>query len=393
MPIGYCCNVHSGTSLAEIKANLLKYGSEIMRRLAFESLNVGLWFSSTASSELKDRGHRKQFRRWLDEVGMVPFTLNGFPFGDFHQSIVKYDVYQPSWAEEDRLNYTLDLVNILNDLLPEGVSGTVSTLPLGWPGRVATSNDRAFLERCAMNLKKLVQYLDRFHQSTGRWVMVCLEPEPGCFLDSAEDLVRFFNEYLSGDRTVSDSVIRKYLGVCHDICHSAVMFEEQADAIELYNQSEILIGKVQVSSALEIDFDSLSSEEAFLAVDQLSHFAEPRYLHQSVWNREGKLSFFEDMPQALAALNRGQASQNSLFGKMRVHFHVPIFASELNLLSTTQREILKCMRVLEGKPAAFRHFEVETYAWNVLPEAWRAQSLSRGIAEELKWFHSQIRID
>ena len=33
----------------------------------------------------------------------MPFTFNGFPYGDFHQSVVKHRVYEPTWADAERL--------------------------------------------------------------------------------------------------------------------------------------------------------------------------------------------------------------------------------------------------------------------------------------------------
>ena len=37
-----------------------------------------------------------------------------------------------------------------------------------------------------------------------------------------------------------------------------------------------------------------------------------------------------------------------------------------------------------------RHFEVETYAWNVLPPELQRDSLADGIADELKWVREQL---
>jgi hypothetical protein len=36
------------------------------------------------------------------------------------------------------------------------------------------------------------------------------------------------------------------------------------------------------------------------------------------------------------------------------------------------------------------HFEVETYAWGVLPEALRKRRLADGIADELRWLESAL---
>ena len=33
---------------------------------------------------------------------LLPFTFNGFPYGDFHSERVKDAVYRPDWAGDDR---------------------------------------------------------------------------------------------------------------------------------------------------------------------------------------------------------------------------------------------------------------------------------------------------
>jgi hypothetical protein len=46
-------------------------------------------------------------------------------------------------------------------------------------------------------------------------------------------------------------------------------------------------------------------------------------------------------------------------------------------------EVCKSMPNLE-------HFEVETYAWNVLPEHLQRSDLAQGIADELLWFRNLV---
>ena len=96
------------------------------------SLPVGLWLSNQAVSEL--RGDQLlRWRDWLAENKLLPYTFNGFPYSDFHQPVVKHDVYLPTWAEPDRLAYTIKLAHVLDAILPTDEVGTISTLPLGWP--------------------------------------------------------------------------------------------------------------------------------------------------------------------------------------------------------------------------------------------------------------------
>ena len=69
-------------------------------------------------------------------------------------------------------------------------------------------------------------------------------------------------------------------------------------------------------------------------------------------------------------------------------FFVPLFADTLGLLGTTRTEVTHCLKRLQG--AGSHHFELETYAWNVLPEKHAPANLADGIARELRWVLSQM---
>jgi hypothetical protein len=352
-------------------------------------MGIGLWLSATAARELDDQARLFEFRDWLAESGFVPFTLNGFPYGDFHQEIVKHDVYRPTWDQPIRLEYTIRLAEILNVLLPKGIDGTISTLPLGWPvdGGKSNVDDQLFWKSSARNLRACAQRLDNLAQTSGRNIFVCLEPEPGCVLDTCEDVVGFFDQHLLSSDTATNQMIRNHIGVCHDICHSAVMFEDQSKAITEFLQAGIRIGKVQVSSAVAVEFEAANSQDNIAKLKQLSSFAEPRYLHQtSVRDRDGQ-TFFEDLPDALAGC--GDAPH----GSWRVHFHVPIFSESLDLIGTTQSDIRQCIQSIQQSGQPMPHLEIETYAWNVLPESFRQTSLADGIAKEISWFDQLMAVE
>jgi hypothetical protein len=72
------------------------------------------------------------FAAFLDREGLYVAILNGFPYGPFHRSVVKADVYAPDWRDEARLRYTLDLIEVLRRILPEGLDGGVSTAPISY---------------------------------------------------------------------------------------------------------------------------------------------------------------------------------------------------------------------------------------------------------------------
>ncbi|MEO1235255.1 MAG: metabolite traffic protein EboE [Planctomycetota bacterium] len=380
--LGYCTNVHAGESFGEMRANLERFALPVKRRVcADRPMGVGLWFSNRALREVGDGGRAADLRGWLEGRGLLAYTLNGFPFGDFHEAVVKARVYEPHWADDARLEHTLGLAKLLAELLPDGAGeGSISTLPIGWPASFCGTAEgfETQAERAADRLMRLVHGLARLELDTGKHIHVCLEPEPGCVLETAAGAVGFFERYLLGGP--DDESVRSYLRVCHDVCHSAVMFEPQADAVETYRDAGIGIGKVQLSSALRVDFDASDTAAREEARRKLASFDEPRYLHQtSVRLDDGRVNSYVDLGDALA----DPAWEDRIHGEWRVHFHVPVFAEAMGPLSTTRHEIGELLGSLgEGE---VQHFEAETYAWDVLPKAEQADDLSAGIAEELGW--------
>ena len=376
--LGYCTNVHAGASLPETIANLERYAVAVKKRVSpNQPMGVGLWLSAKAAAELlAESGALPRFKDWLDEAGLEPFTLNGFPHGDFHGPEVKYRVYEPDWRDPERLRYTLDLARILAALRPEGDEGSISTLPIGW--RTSISADSSGPDHAAHHLRKLAAELERIEQEQHRVIHVDLEPEPGCYLDTSSDVVRFFETHMLQDRDSARN--RRHLRVCHDICHAAVMFEKDAAAIENYENAGIQIGKVQISSAIRMTGDQLDEPDRRRALDQLRSFAEDRYLHQTMIHG-GR--FHHDLPAALNA-----SSADDLQREWRVHFHVPLYLERFGLLETTQERIDACLRALKGHPSV-RHFETETYAWSVLPSELRVADLAEGIANELTWLRER----
>jgi hypothetical protein len=386
MQIGYCANVHPGRTLVEAKSNLDQYAVGVQQEFSPSSpLNVGLWLSSTALQALQNESSRLEFRDWLQSRSILPFTFNGFPFGDFHQPVVKHDVYLPTWADAKRLLYTIRLAEIQDSLLPRGLDGTISTLPLGWPAagkkksQDVCSSDPGFFSQCRVHLIELANRLSEIREFSGRQIRVCIEPEPGCWLDNADDVVAFFDFLLTGQSNERDRIL-EHLGVCHDVCHSAVMFESQSEALDKYRSLDLTVGKTQVSSAIDVDFDALDREEQSHVLSRLCSFAEPRYLHQTSVVANQRTTFFEDLPDALRAVDGNPT------GHWRVHFHVPIFLDGLDGIGTTRDEICQFLRSIRSNGMPCHHFEIETYAWNVLPSDLQTNGLTNDLVRELKWF-------
>lgn len=390
--IGYCTNVHAGTDIATICSKLEEFAVPIAAEIANpeERLGVGLWLPFSAATELSTSNGAAWFAQWLADRRLYPFTMNGFPFDNFHLPIVKHRVYRPTWADSKRFDYTLLLARILAVLqsVPasdtEPTVGSISTLPIGWPSNNGQcSDDEQEIQQAGANLRRLAGELRMIERETGRRLTVAIEPEPGCLLDCCADVLAFFESQLP------EANHRRYISVCHDVCHSAVMFEDQAETLQRYGQAGITVGKVQVSSAIDVPLSELQPSDRELAIQQLCQFAEDRYLHQTgCRDRDDAFRLVEDLPQWLS-------SDEAAFDKhIRIHFHVPIFLERVGQLRTTRNDIAQCISALSssGSPAFTGHWEIETYAWTVMPEELRTSGLGTDIAHELKWFGEQLSL-
>jgi len=383
----YCTNIHPGEPLDEVMAGLVRYLPAIKSAVAMDRpLGVGLRLGHQAAEGLRDPGALAALKRFLAAGGYYVFTLNGFPYGAFHGRAVKQDAYKPDWSDPARLAYTDHLADLLAALLPSGLEGSVSTVPCTFKPWAEGRMD-AITE----HLIRHVAHLAGISRKTGQTIALALEPEPYCHLETIDETVAFFNERLFNRKGVArlaaltglgaaqaEAAMRRHIGVCYDVCHAAVEFEDPQASIAQLRASGIRIGKLQLSSALKVA--SLDKQSA----RHLAAFAEPVYLHQVVQKSNGKLRRFVDLPQALAEAGRAAGAE------WRVHFHVPVFLEQMTHFGTTQAFLAEILRLHRAEPIS-PHLEVETYTWDVLPEDYRNVDLSSAIARELNWVKGQLQ--
>jgi sugar phosphate isomerase/epimerase len=355
-----------------VHAQLRRFAGPVRRRAGRARLGLGLWLAREAAAALDvDAAARRALREALDAQDLYVFTLNGFPVDAFHAPRVKEAVYRPDWTSPQRLEHTRALARVLAALLPDGVEeGTISTLPLA-DVRGFTRESRHDAVR---HLTALCADLARLRDATGRAIRVCLEPEPECAIETAAQAVRFFADVLP--RTPH---ARAHLGLCWDCCHAAVAFEDTGAALAALAGAGVTIGKVQVSSALELGDPRDAAARA-----RLARFDEPRFLHQvRVRRPDGRVEGTRDLDEALAG---GLA----LDGSWRVHFHVPVDATEVAGVATTRPHLERGLAALAG---ATRHYEVETYTWSVMPPGSgpdEDDALVDALARELRWAAAHI---
>jgi len=177
LPLGYCTNVHPGRSVADVLAGLDHYTVPVMRSIG-RPIATGLWFARPVVDELlADPDGLARFAEELASRNLTCYTLNAFPYGDFHAARVKENVYLPDWSQPERLTYTAECAAALAALLPAGTDGSISTLPLGFKG---FEHPAGFTEKCIRNLIECAVWFDRVQRETGRTVRLAIEPEPFC---------------------------------------------------------------------------------------------------------------------------------------------------------------------------------------------------------------------
>jgi sugar phosphate isomerase/epimerase len=350
----YCTNIHPGESWAEVRGNLERHVVAVKARVApGQPFGVGLRLSARAAGELaREVG---ELRRWLADAGLYVFTINGFPYGTFHGTAVKEAVYRPDWREPARVAYTNQLADLLAALLPDGITGSISTVPGGFRARGAADAE------IASNLALCTDYLAALEVRTGKHITLALEPEPACAIETLAEAAAFFADH---------DPDRRYLGVCLDACHAAVEFEQLDDALDALAAARVPIAKVQLSAGLQV---APVDEPARAA---LARYAEDVYLHQVVARRGAELVRYVDLPDALA--DRAPADE------WRVHFHVPIFRAKLGAFASTQAFLAELL-ARHARASLAPHLEVETYTWDVLPAELRDQPIADAIARELTW--------
>jgi len=358
----YCMNIHPGESWGATFANLNDSFLKVKQRVSPNNrFPVGLRLSARAAAEISpDESHR--FADWCLEHDCFVPTINGFPFGSFHGQTIKENVYLPDWRSIERVRYTKRIADLLASWLPDGLLGSISTVPIGFRSCIGDDD----LPTVRRNLFEVLEYMETLRQQTSKDLVLALEPEPGCLLETSKDVVRFI-EALCLPSNLSD-----LLGVCYDCCHQAVEFEEPNASLNLLADADIRIGKVQVSSALLCQRPAAAT---------LMPFCESTYLHQVVVRRpDGNLYHFRDVPEALQLMQHAD-------GEWRVHFHVPVFAEKFEKWETTRFWIEAILPLLSETVL----LEVETYTWTVLPQAFRTDTVTESIVKEIRWTQEQIQ--
>ena len=382
----YCLNVHPGETweenFAAIREKALAVRAGLDREGAF---GLGMRLGAAAAETLARPAALEEFRTFLGRENLYVFTINGFPWGPFHGTSVKEDVYRPDWRTPERRDYTIRLADILAELLPEGVTGSISTVPGSYKPWIRTDADVVAMVDM---LADTAAHLAKLHNRTGAEITLALEPEPDCYVETTDETLAFFHGPL---RDVGGAVLKnrhgfsaaraeealaRYLSVCFDAAHLAVEFEDLGETLTRLRDGGVRVGKIHLSAALR-------AKPTGEAVERLGEFCDPVYLHQvKARSADGAIRSYPDLPAALAA---GGAADE----EWRIHFHVPLFFGQFGALQSTSSLFTDAF-IAAVTSGATEHLEIETYTFDVLPEDLRAADVTDSIAREYEWVLSRM---
>lgn len=381
MTLPYCLNIHPGETLADIRDAIGRHALAVKARVSPDApYPLGLRLSAAAARELAEPPALDAFKDLLARHDLFVTGINGFPYGTFHNTAVKTAVYQPDWADPERLAYTARLATLLAALLPEGRAGNISTVPLGYKAAPAATPPAVRLRQLAV----MAEFLHDLRQKTGREIILALEPEPDCLLEDTHDAVAWFEDellhegvrWLSANRrrtpADAEALLRAHIGICLDTCHFSVAFEDPLAALFRFESACIRVARVQLSAAIRATVSDAS-------LDRLQAFIDPVYLHQTKLRLpRGRILALPDLtPETLALARQHPGCE------LRTHFHVPLFFDGDGTLASTNADLT---------PDFFAHvlrqdypLETETYTFGVLPPDLRPPSVTDCLVREHDW--------
>ena len=386
----YSTLVHPADDWEQLWNSLNTYLPKVKERVApNQSFGVCIRLAAkTAETLANSPAERDKLKKFLDQKDMYIYTANAFVYGHFKGDKVKEQVYEPDWRGEERTQYTINVANVLADICPRGIAPSIQSAPLGFKPRV-TGDD--VVSAYTDHVLRVVAHLIALEAKTGSTVQLALEPEPFCFLETTDETIAYFRDQLYSGAAVeklaklarvpiseANAALRRHLGIVYDICHQAVEFEDIPVSLQKLIDAGVPILKLQEAAALHIP------EVTQRAVDTLKRYAKTIYLTQTLEKRDGKMTRYLNVDDAIAAFEKDPGPR-----EWRTHIHVPVFLDDLGEFRTTRFTIAEALRFHKQKPVS-RHLEVETYTWDMLPDSLKSNDIVDYICRELDWVRGQL---
>jgi hypothetical protein len=386
----YSTLVHPADDWPQLWESLNTYLPQVKKRISpNQPFGVCIRLSHLTAAELSSKqAERDKLKAFLKDQDLYVYTANAFVYGVFKNTQIKEQVYEPDWRTPERLTYTMQVADILADVCPAFATPSIQTAPLAFKPRV-TGPDvvAAFTD----NVFKLVAHLVKLEQETGKLLTLGIEPEPRCYLETTDETVTYFQDYLYTGKAAARvaqlatipmdtaiSALRRHLGVTFDIGHQAVGFEDIPVSLQKLVDAGIPIVKLQEAASMYIG--EVTDEK----IAALQRFTKTIYLSQTAECRGDHLEHYLNLEDAMARWETDKTPR-----QWRTHFHVPVFLEDLGPLKSTRFALEQALAMHKQTPLS-RHLEIETYTWDVLPDHLKTGDIVEYVCRELEWVKGQL---
>ena len=340
----FCLNAFPGSNW-DAAFDALSNKVPVVRRLVpgadSAPFAVGLWLSRRAAMDLGRPSELARLVAHMESNNLYVYTVNAFPFGDFHSGPVKERAYLPDWTSSERVEHTLAIAEILARLPSDGLPGSLSTVPGGYKKAVGGNGQ---IEIIRGNLLRAAEGMELIHKRTGRKISLAVEMEPDCLWEDPTEFAGFYLNRLERN---------PYLGVCYDTCHQELLHGVPGSGLRSLLQAAVPVPKIQLSAAVLAPAGAIGKAA-------LEPYANDIYLHQTrIVLEGGSLEPCPDLPDALCSANRERP--------WIAHYHVPIHDDfELAPLSSLRNELSAVLDAVRASPAITPFLEIETYTYSSL---------------------------
>jgi len=386
----YSTLVHQTDNWDQLWKSVNTYLPAVKARVApNQKFGVCLRTSAPSAEMLSiDPSKRADLKKFFADNDLYLYTANAFVYGVFKKQVIKEDVYEPDWQTSERREYTKQVANLLAELAPEGISPSIQSAPLGFKPKVTGEH---VVEEYTNNVIDVVAHLVELKKKTGKTVTLGLEPEPRCYLETTDETITYFKNYLFTGETAkklakktglneadANRAMREYTGVVFDIGHQSVGYEDIPVSLQKLVDNGVQIVKLQEAASMYIP------EVTQKVVDALQSFAKTIYLSQTCQKKDGKMTWFLNLEDAFEDWYKSPGAR-----EWRTHFHVPVFLDDLGAFRTTRFALEQALAFHKKTPLS-THLEIETYTWDVLPDHLKTGDIVEYVTRELDWVKGQL---
>lgn len=394
MHISHAGQISPVTSFADVQAMMAASLAPINRAIGEQSpVPVSVRLSLAALAD--DRLTAESLAAELHAHGLTLAGISGVGI----QAGRKGAIHVPDWRTEERLGFMFRASNLAADVLTgawdESPGQPEEPVPSTFSLTTNALSHRSMVDvdmpgnwaALTLNVVRVVQHLIGIRERTGITIHMDLEVEPGSLLRNTDDIERFYRNWLltRGAAMLSDRMqvegstaaeeILRHVRLALDTAHAAVVFDDPETSLDRLQAMGIMIGRLQVSAALEVTVPDDPAE----LVSHLQQLSSDTLLQQVWAMRDGEIvARHEDLPDAVAAIGKSAGHT------WRIHTHAPLLADRFGIYRATRDVAAAWLRGVVARGMEPPLIELRSANWALLPADDRAP-LEELISHEASW--------